>query len=241
MEIFDSLNFNEKEATLRNEEVASSILVITDIRQAVRSENRVNVFVNNKFSFSLDVYQITELGIRVGQKINEEELLELEKQSQFGKIYSRAVEYCLMRPHSKKEVYNYLQTKTLDKPAKKRSGELFIKKGIPKDIVLPVINRLEEKGYIDDNKFATYWVNNRNYRKGISVKKIKSELIKKGVSSDIIENAISESSRDDQKEIIKVINKKRSKYNDEQKLINYLMRQGFKYDDIKKAIANPQE
>ena len=99
------------------------------------------------------------------------------------------------------------------------------------------MNRLIEKKYIDDEKFAKFWVENRNQRKGSSIKKIKSELFSKGVSSDIIEQVLSESNRNDEDEIQKIIAKKAKKYTDEQKLITYLARQGFSFDEIKKAIS----
>ena len=52
-------------------------LKITDIRQAVRNENRVNVYVNNKYSFSLDIAQVVELSIKVGKLIDGEDLAEV--------------------------------------------------------------------------------------------------------------------------------------------------------------------
>ena len=94
-----------------------------------------------------------------------------------------------------------------------------------------------EKKYIDDEKFAKFWVENRNQRKGSSIKKLKSELFSKGVSSDIIEQVLSESNRNDEDEIQKIIAKKAKKYTDEQKLIAYLARQGFSFDEIKKALS----
>ncbi|RKW01853.1 MAG: RecX family transcriptional regulator [Candidatus Saccharimonas sp.] len=94
-----------------------------------------------------------------------------------------------------------------------------------------------EKKYIDDEKFAKFWVENRNQRKGSSIKKLKSELFSKGISSDIIEQVLSESNRNDEDEIQKIITKKAKRYTDEQKLIAYLARQGFSFDEIKKALS----
>lgn len=96
--------------------------------------------------------------------------------------------------------------------------------------------KLVEKGHIDDEKFARYWLENRNQRKGSSLRKLKAELMQKGVASDIIEAATSESDRTDSDELAKIIAKKRSKYPDEEKLKAYLARQGFRYDDITEAL-----
>ena len=98
--------------------------------------------------------------------------------------------------------------------------------------------RLIEKGYLDDEKFTRFWIENRNQTKGSSLRKLTNELRIKGVESSIIDHVMSESSRNDGEEIKKIIAKKQSKYPDQQKLIAYLARQGFAYDEIKTALAD---
>lgn len=198
----------------------------------------MNVMVDGKYRFSLDVFQVADLGIRVNKDYTDEELTELETESQFGKLYARALEYCLMRPHSAKEVRDYLYRKTRTvKLRSKKTGELYDKPGVSTFITTRVFDRLLEKGYIDDEKFARYWIENRNLTKGASSRKLTSELRSKGVEQMIISKFLSESDRSDDDEIMKIINKKRSRYPDEQKLIQYLARQGFGYDDIKTALS----
>ena len=85
---------------------------ITDISLQTRDKNRVNVSVDGKYRFSLDVFQVGELGIKVGREYTDDELTELEDESQFGKLYARAMEYCLARPRSVKELRDYLWRKT---------------------------------------------------------------------------------------------------------------------------------
>ncbi len=203
-------------------------LKITSLKQGVRNPNRVNVFVNNKFSFSLDVAQVVDYKIKVGQEITEEKLNELKNASAFGKLYQRALEWALMRPRSTKEVREYLQKKLKrpsstpqegTQPSPWSSEDAF---GLQQSIV----SRLKAKGYLNDQKFAEYYVENRFVKKGISQKRLKMELAKKGVSAEIIEQVLDK--RNDEEEILKIIAKKRVKYDDE-KLIAYLCRQGFDY------------
>jgi regulatory protein len=79
-------------------------MIITAIGVQARNKDRVNVSVDGKYRFSLDMFQVIELGIKVGKSYDEAELTTLEEESQFGKLYGRALEYCLMRPHSAREV-----------------------------------------------------------------------------------------------------------------------------------------
>lgn len=211
-------------------------MIITGITAQQKDKNRVNVMVDGKYRFSLDIFQYADLGIKVGKEYTDEELTLLETESQFGKVYARALEYCLMRPHSAREVRDYLYRKTRD--TRTKTGG--VKKGVAPEITQRVFERLVGKGYIDDEKFARYWVENRSLTKGASHRKLQSELQAKGVDSAIIARHLAESSRSDEDELEKIIAKKRARYPDEQKFMQYLARQGFRYDDIKRALTSDE-
>jgi len=226
---------------------------ITDIKQGVRNPDRVNISVDGKYRFSLDIFQVGELGIKIGKEYTEDELIEIESESQFGKLYARALEYCLMRPHSAKEVRDYLWRKTRTKKVLQSRNRGRTTSMTDSDagaravIEIPGVsqvnaertfNRLVERGYINDEKFARWWVENRNQTKGSSLRKLRNELRVKGVESSIIDAVLADSARSDDDELAKVIAKKAGRYDDEQKLIAYLARQGFSYDDIRRALSS---
>lgn len=210
---------------------------ITALKIQVRDKDRVNVFIDGKYRFSLDITQVAELGIKNGAEYTEEELVELENESQFGKLYTRSLEYALIRPRSQRELRDYLYRKTRD--TRTKMGD--IKKGVSKELTERVFNRLFEKGYLDDEKFARFWVENRNVRKGSSMRKLQMELRGKGVDSVIIEQVLANTERADSDELQKIIAKKASRYDDIQKLTAYLVRQGFRYDDVKEALARSDD
>lgn len=209
---------------------------ITNISQAVKSPNRVNISVDGKYRFSLDVFQVGELGIKIGKEYSEEELVELETESQFGKLYARALEYTMLRPHSEREVKDYLWRKTRSTKYRSRTGEIKDRAGVSQEIADRVFVRLVEKGYLDDEKFTRWWVENRNQIKGVSKRKLQAELRAKGIENSVIESALETSGRSDEDELAKIIAKKRDRYETDQKLMAYLARQGFGYDDIKSAL-----
>ena len=215
-------------------------LKVTDLKQGVKNPNRVNVFVNSEYVLSLDVTQVVDYGVKIGLELSDEKLAELKRASEFGKLYQRALEKALTRPHSEREMCEYLMRKL-----KKSSSETLLRArryGAQSLSSLPVgrenssedllqfshdiIARLTSKGYVDDRKFAEFWVENRFVKKGVSRKRLRMELMKKGVARDVIDEVLNE--RDDEEEIRKMIAKKRAKYDDE-KLIAYLVRQGFSY------------
>ena len=238
---------------LRGAGVSGDELKITDIKQAVRNENRVNIYVNGRYTFSLDVAQVVDMGVKIGRVISEEELADYKKASEFGKAYQRALEWVLMRPRSVRELKDYLKRREIQSEAKEKKrdwerdreiadliarGENVGAKRLEKraeraknrvkyDFRDLIVERLVERGYVDDVKFARYYVENRFVKKGVSRKRLKMELMKKGISQDVIDGVLNE--RSDEEEILKIIAKKRTKYTDE-KLVAYLCRQGFSYD-----------
>ncbi|MGB3023879.1 MAG: regulatory protein RecX [Candidatus Saccharimonadales bacterium] len=228
----------------------------------------MNVSVDGKYRLSLDVWQVTELGLRNGAEMTEEELAKWEEESAFGKLYARALEYTMIRPHSAKEIRDYLWRKTLTRKQRVTSHESRVTKdaaynkkssggdnanrtsylvprtslvviekpGVSQVIADRVYARLVDKGYIDDEKFTRYWLENRSLTKGASQRKLIAELRGKGVEQGIIASLLPSSARNDADELQKIIAKKARNYDDPRKFVQYLMRQGFRYDDIRSVL-----
>lgn len=215
---------------------------ITDISLQAHDKNRVNISVDGKYRFSLDVFQVGELGLRVGREYTEEELQQLEDESQFGKLYTRALEYCLVRPRAVREMQDYLWRKT--RPTKRRSsktGEIIERPGVSPAITERVLERLIAKGYLDDVRFARFWFEHRFVQKGTSVRRLKLELAQKGIAKEVVDELVAAEIRSDEDELAKIIAKKQHRYPDRQKFMAYLARQGFAYDDIVTALEQHGE
>ena len=194
---------------------------ITKIQPAVKTAGRYNIFVDEKYSFSLDENQLLDLKLKTGFEISEEQLDELKGESEYGKAYARALELILSRPRSEKEMNEYAWRKKWDEELSDR-----------------VLGRLQDKGYIDDVKFAEFWLRARTSGKPSSKRKISSELAQKGVKRETIDQVLADYSDDDELGVLRtLVAKKRSKYPDEQKFMAYLARQGYSFDHIKRALS----
>jgi len=253
-------------------------LKITKLSPAVKNPNRVNIFINDKYSFSLDVAQVVDFKLKVGQYITSEQQEEYQHASELGKLYQRTLEWVLMRPRSIRETNDYLHRKLLKRQienkkivsrrekqkeaeyfsawqkSKKNSNDFRQEKTYEEDNrprfrrertkelplfseedISEIIDKLVDRGYLDDYKFAEYFLENRKNAKGVSIRNLRQELVKKGVDHSIIEELLNRNIRTDEEEIQKIIVKKRRKYNDE-KLIQYLVRQGFSYELAKSTV-----
>jgi regulatory protein len=194
---------------------------ITKISPAVKTEGRYNVFVDDKFSFSLDESQLVKIGLKKSDEISDERLTELKTESDFGKNYIRAVDLISRRLRSEKEI-----------------RDNAFRKNWTKESTEKVIKRLRERGFLNDEKFAESFVRSRAALRNYSARKMKLELAKKGITKDIYGKVLATSDEyDEQAALKKLIAKKRTHYaGNEQKLIAYLARQGFQYDDIKSSL-----
>lgn len=86
---------------------------VTSLRGAVRDPHRINVFLDGKFSFSLTLTELADSKLYQGQVLTDPEVERLRNLSGLGKLYQQTLEYCFSRPHSKKEIIDYLERKRL--------------------------------------------------------------------------------------------------------------------------------
>ena len=86
---------------------------VTSLRGAVRDPHRINVFLDGRFSFSLTLTELADSKLHQGQVLTDPEVERLRNLSGLGKLYQQTLEYCFSRPHSKKEIIDYLERKRL--------------------------------------------------------------------------------------------------------------------------------
>ncbi len=109
-----------------------------------------------------------------------------------------------------------------------------------------VLNELVESNLLNDEKFAEIYIEEMSRRKLWGKIKLKSELIKKGVASNIIENTLDKYFPDEEiksnafalaEKKIKILTSKKLD-NDKlrQKLISYLYGKGYSFEECKDVI-----
>jgi regulatory protein len=195
---------------------------ITAIKAQVKNPERLSIYVDEKYAFSLNYAQLLDEKLHSGLDIDDARLAELKHTSDFGKAYERALNYTMIRPRSIREMQDYARRK----------------KWAPEDTQV-IIDKLVAKRYLDDRNFARAWVESRALANKTSQRKLRLELKQKGVADDIIVEALQNAAYDETNALKQLIAKKRklARYAaDEQKLMHYLARQGFGFDDIKEAL-----
>ena len=195
---------------------------ITKLSAQVKNPDRVNVFLDGKYSFSLTIDQVLEYKVKKDLEIDEQDVKKFEKLSLDGKLRQRALEWLMIRPHSEKEVMDYFRRKKVDSEQARAWLDEFI-----------------SRGYQGDQSFARWWIDQRRAKQK-SQQFIRQELRQKGVDTAIIQSLLLEESVTDKSALMMLVEKKQkqTKYQDSQKLTTYLLRQGYRYSDVVDALAD---
>lgn len=195
---------------------------ITALKAQVKNPDRVSVFVDGKYSFSLTLDQLLQEKLKKDQEIDEVHIKNLKKISDEGKVRARALEWLMNRPHSEREFRDYLYRKKADK-----------------EFIEVLAEEFKEKNYLNDENFARWFAENR-MRKNKSSREIEAELRTKGVSPVTIQNIVTELglATYEQGALETLVNKLREKprYSEQTKLIRYLIGKGYRYEDIKRVL-----
>jgi regulatory protein len=195
---------------------------ITSIKQQAKNPERVSVFVDGKYSFSLSLDELVKEKLKNGDELDVSRVGQLKKISEDGKLRARALEWLMNRPHSTKEFKDYMRRKKAD----------------PK-LIDELVEEFTQKGYLNEADFGRWLVELRQ-RAGKSDRAIKAELFKKGLPRAVVEEILVKDEEAELMRIKLIISKKgnQSRYaNDPQKLAQFLARQGFDWPLIKQALA----
>lgn len=146
--------------------------VITALEVQKRNKQRVNVYLDGEFAFGLTLIEAARL--RKGQTLTEAEVAALRGEDAILHAMDQAANFLSYRPRSTAEVRRSLADK--DTPA---------------PVIEAAVERLTSAGYLDDAAFARFWVQNRGEFKPLSRRALRQELRQKGLSSAVIDEALS--------------------------------------------------
>jgi len=190
-----------------------------------RNKSRVNIHLDNKFGFGLDLENFVKLGLKVEQELTEEEIEKIVRKGEFQKTLDKLLKFATLRPRSEKEIKDWFKRKKVHESIHK---ELF--------------NRLKRLELLDDAQFALWWVGQRNQFKPRGKRALESELRMKGIKKEVIESALSSLKIDEGKIAKELLIKKEYKWKDlpkreaRQKMGQFLSRKGFSWEIIEKVL-----
>jgi regulatory protein len=199
-------------------------MVITALRK--KNSKVIVLFEDNSFC-TIDYRVVVNNGLRINDFIDEEKKELLINESIFLTAKDSAFRSLSRRAHS---VYE-LRTK-------------LFRKGWQKEIVQKVLDDLIDNNFLNDEKFADAFVEERS-RKNVGINKLKSELMKRGVDRKISESLLNNLDRNSSFEsAFELAGKKYTQLMDRgfdnskirNKLYAFLLSRGFESDFILKIV-----
>ena len=195
---------------------------VTALR-AGRSRQRVNVFLDGKFAFSLEAEVVVKEGLQVEQELSGSQIEALAKSDHFHRCLNATVHYLSYRPRSESEIRERLR-----------------RRGFDGDSVEAVIAKLKEQGLVNDMAFAQFWKDNRVSFSPRSQWLTKLELRRKGVATNIIDQVVDEVGEADNAYRAALSKARGLPLSDYQgfrrRLGDYLKRRGFGYEVINHTV-----
>ena len=199
--------------------------VITKIEAQKRKEDRVNIYVDEKFFMAIYKELVFTFNLKKGDNIDEEYLKKILKDEMFLKGKNKALNILSKASQSEKKI-------------REKLNEDF-----EEDTIDDVIDFLKKYNFINDGELASKIVNTNVNLNKYGKNKIKQNLYNKGIKKSDIDEAISEIDYDAEFENALYLAQKRYdrvKNEDPKKayakIANHLAYKGFNYDIIKSVL-----
>ncbi|MCY8406344.1 recombination regulator RecX [Bacillus sonorensis] len=199
---------------------------ITKISAQKNNKDRVNIFLDEKYAFSVDMDVLVKFDLRKGKLLDELDVIEIQYGDDIKKGFNKALDYLSYRMRSTKEVKDHLK-----------------KKGVADSAVTEIIHMLKSHKYLDDREFAAAYVSTHRKTSGKGPDVLYKELQLKGIDEDLIQEALRSFTFSEQvaaavKYAEKLLKKgkKLSSRETKQAIEQQLIRKGFSFEAISAAL-----
>lgn len=204
-----------------------NILEITAIDIQKHNPNKVSVFVDGKYSFSITVATARNEGLCVGKEISEEMIQRIKGTDEPNMAFIRVIMYLDRGLKTEKECRKKLHDK-----------------GFSEEAIEFAIKKAKDLDYINDERYVERYIEVFGVEHGRGEYRLKRDLFMKGIDKDVAEKKIEELySKDDKYENAYKFGKKKYEMvkNDpphkaKQKVYQHLSSKGFSSEIIIQVI-----
>lgn len=190
-------------------------------------KDKIHIYIDGEYRLTVDEIFWFSCGYISGDEIDEEELTAFEEAAGSRRAFNSALNSLDYRDHSEKEIRAKIMRK---------HGAEYVDEAVEKLIELDLIN---------DRRYAENYARELFEHKKFGKIRIKSELIAKGIASDIASETVNSLFEDEEPDniqrIVDIIEKKYyNRMNDEvgrKKVFSALQRMGYSFSDIREAMS----
>ena len=189
--------------------------------------NKIHILVDGEYALTVTADFWNSQGVHSGDELDEEEFAAFCRAADSNRAFNAAVGFISRRDHSAKELER--------KVARRADAES----------AREAVERLEELGYIDDERYAENLAAELYQRKGMSPRRIEQELCRRGVSRETAGEAAQEFCGDEVSRIVDLLQTRfAGRFSDEKgrrRTFAALARLGYGYSDICSAMRQVGE
>jgi regulatory protein len=200
-------------------------MTITDI--VPKRKKLSAIYIDGEFALKLDTETVLASRFSAGSEITDEELKELIDSSNEKRAKERALWLISYRDHSRKEL------------------EEKVKKSADPESARKAVERMEELGLVDDEKYARRYASELLNVKHLSKRGAKYKLCEKGIDRELAETILDEFDDDPREHIRIIIEKKYSGALSDEKTrrrcVSALQRKGYQWSDINAVLGEYED
>lgn len=199
---------------------------ITKIEVQKKNKERVNLFLDEEYAFSLSIELVYKEGLKKNDEVDSKKLEALAEKESAIRCKSSALRIIEKSCKTEKEVIEKLRLKGYGDNAINKSIEF-----------------LKEYNFINDLNYTKAFIKDK--LNSVGSQKIKYTLLQKGISKELIEEHLANTNKENEKSVAFNLAKKkadllRKKENDNYKisgkLYRYLISKGYEYDVTKEIV-----
>lgn len=205
--------------------------VVTAVIPSPKRPGRFDVLADGQPYVTLSIESIEVLRLGTGTPIDERLDTAARREAEIVRVQDRALSMLASRGRARAEVQR-----------------LLVRKGEEAPVVDAALDRLARAGLLDDAQFARQFTRSKALGAGMSRRRLRQELSKRGVdadaSADAIDEVFEEEQVDDKALVERAAQKKlRTLTNVDEatrkrRLYGYLARRGFEVDEIARVMAS---
>ena len=200
---------------------------ITRLVAQKKNPDRISVYLDGTYAFGVYIDLVASFELRKGLMLSVEDQHRIAEADQLLVARVKAMHYLALKARTEHEVRQKL-----------------LRQGFSDTVVESVVERLHERGYLDDEAYARSFVQGRFNNKGYGPQRIRNDLRRRGVAGALIEAALEQSmneadtlsaARQHAEKRWEHLSRETDPRKRRKKLSDFLLRRGYTYDTVRRV------
>jgi regulatory protein len=198
---------------------------VTSIEAQKHATTRYSIFLDEKFAFGIGRDLLLDSGLAKGEYLDQERLDAILARDAIDRAIATAMRALDQRMQSSRELRTRL-----------------MRKGFDAETIDRALEKLSDYGYLNDERFAELWIENRLAHRPRGKRMLEQELRQKGIERQVVDETVAAMDIDDRAAALELARKRLKSVHglpieeQKKKLTGILARRGFDYGVIRTTL-----